>query len=83
MNCLGLKMNNRIKELIAQATHALEYDDDDGFAGEFHKELFAEMIIRECISALWEEECHVSDLAIAHFYRNKEKILQHFGVNDE
>ena len=82
-------MNSRIKELAKQAGFTEEDDGDlvvwDGMetAGcteELKK--FAELIVRECISALWEEDCYVSDLAIAHFNRNKEKICQHFGVEE-
>ena len=69
-------MSEKIKELVEQATTI-----HHGVIVDFDKEKFAELIVRECISALWEEDCYVSDLAIAHFNRNKEKICQHFGVD--
>ena len=42
-------MNERIKELIAQATKRYEPDWNDAPAYEdFNKEKFAELIVREC-----------------------------------
>ena len=50
-------MNERIRELIKQATHV---EEPDGlFLREvFDKEKFAELIVRECIEIAREEEGH-------------------------
>ena len=45
-------------------------------------EKFAELIVRECIDALWTEECHTSDLAVEDYNRNCRKIKQHFGIGE-
>ena len=39
---------------------------------------FAELIVQECIDALWTEECHTSDLAVEDYNRNCRKIKEHF-----
>lgn len=41
---------------------------------------FAELLIQECINAMWTDECHVSDLAVEEFNRNSTKIKRHFGI---
>ena len=41
-------------------------------------EKFAELIVQECIDALWTEECHTSDLAVEDYNRNCRKIKEHF-----
>ena len=45
-------------------------------------EKFAELIVQECIDALWTEECHTSDLAVEDYNRNCRKIKEHFGEGD-
>ena len=45
-------------------------------------EKFAELIVRECIDALWTEECHVSDLAVEDYNRKSKKIKEHFGIGE-
>jgi len=74
-------MNERIKELAEQA---------GVFAGDFagaglysihNKEevqKFAELIVAECIWALWTEECRTSDLASEEYTRGSNKINDHF-----
>lgn len=53
-------MNERIKELIEQAT-TIEYGVDNGFDRvTFDKEKFAELIVEECIFAI-DEQCSNSD----------------------
>lgn len=64
-------MNERIKELLEQATEVYDY----WYRGESvcmvdHK-MFAELIVRECISALDE-----ADGSVHH----RECLLEHFGV---
>lgn len=75
-------MNDQIKTLWKQAgghynsgnQHTWpEYTIDD-------PEKFAELIVRECIWALWTEECRTSDLASEEYTRGSNKIKEHFGV---
>ena len=44
---------------------------------------FAELIVRECIWALWTEECRTSDLASEEYTRGSNKIKEHFGVEEQ
>ena len=75
-------MNDLIKTLWKQAgghynsgnQHTWpEYTIDD-------PEKFAELIVKECIWALWTEECRTSDLASEECLRGSNKIREHFGV---
>ena len=75
-------MNERIKTFWKQAgghynsgnQHTWpEYTIDD-------PEKFALLIVRECIWALWTEECRTSDLASEEYTRGSNKIKQHLGV---
>jgi hypothetical protein len=79
-------MNKRIKELIKQAT-TIRYSGP-GEIEEFDKELFAELLVRECIEGFEER--------ISTRYQGSEKdnniaygmeivvehIKQHFGVEE-
>ena len=74
-------MNEKIKQLAEQAGAVV--------CGTFGKpmnidelEKFAELIVQECILALWTEECRTSDLAILDHNRNVKKIKEHFGVEE-
>ena len=51
-------MNERIQQLIAQATHVVEPDDPDYRHEIFNKELFAQLIIEECAKFLDEKSDH-------------------------
>ena len=66
-------MNKRIKQLMIQA----DYPAPE-LASRAHR--LAELIVQECIDALWTEECYISDLAVEDYNRNCRKIKQHFGV---
>ena len=68
-------MNERIKELWEQAVH-------DGGLNTSVIDVFAELIVKECISALWTEECRTSDLASEEHTRGSNKIKEHFGVEE-
>jgi hypothetical protein len=74
-------MNERFKELALQAgavftdVHAVSLLDDE-------IEKFAELIVKECIWALWTEECRTSDLASEEYTRGSKKIKRHFGVEE-
>jgi hypothetical protein len=91
-------MNERIKELIAQATKRYEPDWNGAPAYEdFDKEKFAELIVRECIGILETEielvkgykstACNDFDVRwhegkIEHFAKLVEKSKKHFGVEE-
>jgi len=76
-------MNERIKELAEQA-QKVAYYTDGGYTPimTLDQEKFAELIVRECISALWTEECRTSDLASEEYTRGSNKIKKHFGVEE-
>ena len=67
------RMNERIRQLAEQVygTQATEQEIK-----------FAELIVKECIWALWTEECRTSDLASEEYTRGSNKIKQHFGVEE-
>jgi hypothetical protein len=74
-------MNDLIKELAIEAGMIVGEANGFDMAAIMPKESkFAELIVRECICALWTEECHNSDLALEEFERNSAKIKEHFGV---
>ena len=76
-------MNERIKELINEATSFKEGLIEGKHGIEvFDNEKFAELIVRECIWALWTEECRTSDLASEEYTRGSKKIKEHFGVEE-
>jgi hypothetical protein len=57
-------MNERIKELIEQAT-TIDYGVDNGFDRvNFDKEKFAELILLECTQVLFNESERLYDLSI-------------------
>lgn len=49
-------MNERIRELMAQATKVVEPNDPDYRHEIFDKEKFAELIVRECIAQVRRDE---------------------------
>ena len=68
-------MNERIKELIKQATTIEEHKWGVSY-DKFDKEKFAELIVRECakqVDNYWDE--------FENGYADK-KILEHFGVEE-
>ena len=79
-------MNERIKELIKQAT-TIEYGADRGFDRvTFDKEKFAELIVRECSNAVLNMPCYYNDyrsqLEEAVIYDCGRTVLEHFGVKE-
>ena len=80
------KINERIQQLKEQARDFyLLQEDLDCSTKQLHELVdakFAELIIRECIWALWTEECRTSDLASEEYTRGSNKIKQHFGVEE-
>ena len=83
-------MNEQIKLLAEQAKkYALDAmikitDKEQALKvySETYDTQFAELIVQECILALWTEECRTSDLAILDHNRNVKKIKEHFGVEE-
>ena len=75
-------MNDRIQALWEQAGG--HYDGGNQHTWPQYTidnpEKFAELIVRECIWALWTEECRTSDLASEEYTRGSNKIKEHFGV---
>jgi len=68
-------MNERIKEIIEQAT-TIEYGVDNGFDRvTFDKEKFAQLIVRRC--------AQVGERYADGNYEVFNQILDHFGLEDE
>lgn len=69
-------MNERIKELIAQASSWVEVDCDHGTDSEYQldAEKFAELIVRECIKLNGKE------LAMPGHSRMVDVYCEHFGI---
>jgi hypothetical protein len=70
-------MNERIKELIAQATKRYEPDWNGAPAyDDFNKQKFAQLIVRECV------ELNRQELSFSAFARMLDKYEDHFGVEE-
>jgi hypothetical protein len=67
-------MNERIKDLMKKAGT----DTSGKWMGVEHAEKLVEIVVQECIWALWTEECRVSDLAAEEYTRGSNKINNHF-----
>ena len=76
-------MNERIKELVKQAT-TIEYGVDNGFARvTFDKEKFTELIVGhavECVRDVLRDEN--SDLTYAAAAQVQNRIKEFFGVEE-
>jgi hypothetical protein len=78
-------MSNKIKELAGQSLDKvvpytwtnLNYDELWAL-----QEYFGKLIVKECVNALWTEDCHVSDLAIIDFNEKKRKIYERMGITE-
>ena len=73
-------MNERIKELIKQATNP-DYDSDDGPMNELNVEKFAELIVRECTS-LFDGTKEMKTVGMLTHNQVVEQIKKHFGVEE-
>jgi hypothetical protein len=77
-------MNERIKELIEQAT-TIEYGVDNGFDRvTFDKEKFAELIVKECMD-IARNVGNISepdDWAKDRCYEIEQRIQDRFGVEE-
>lgn len=74
-------MNERIRELMAQATKVVEPNDPDYRHEIFDKEKFAELIIRECIQVAANQR-NPSNLNYKPSERFVEDLKLHFGVEE-
>ena len=76
-------MNERIKELIAQATKRYEPDWNGAPAYEdFDKEKFAELIIVECatlVDAAFDIDEHSGEVVS---YADGGQLKEHFGIEE-
>ena len=78
-------MNERIRELIEQATTKQDFypagcNGYPDYRYEFDKEKFAELIVRECAKFL--DENSGSDCTNNVWYPEPEELLKHFGVKE-
>ena len=82
-------MNGRLAALAEQAGYFIKFErtgdnvtlvhtKEPGTDGDLA--LFGELVVKECVKALWTEDCHVSDLAIIDFNEKKRKIYERMGV---
>ena len=77
-------MNERIRELVKQATTIEEHKWGVSY-DNFNKEKFAESIVRECADTAYQSlyEDRVFDDVPANIRRNvMDAIKQHFGVEE-
>ena len=73
-------MNKLLNELSQKAE---DYADDTDLPWlTTYTEKLTELIVKECVTALWTDECVYSDLALEEFEKNSAKIEQHFGVEE-
>ena len=83
---LGINMNTeKLDVLVSQAgfdVERLRAPHPGGFPREdmLALESLVELVVKECVWALWTEECRTSDLASEEYTRGSNKINNHFGV---
>ena len=79
-----MKTNDRIKELIKQATTRIDPAAHDGICWDFDKEKFAELIVRECMD-IARDVANISepdDFALDRCYEIEQRIQARFGVEE-
>ena len=74
-------MNERIKELIKQATTIEEHKWGVSY-DNFDKEKFAELIVRECVQVCADRGTHHDGLYSAWADDCSKRIGKHFGVEE-
>ena len=74
-------MNERIKELIKQATTIEEHKWGVSY-DNFDKEKFAELIVRECVQVCADRGAHHDGLYSAWADDCSKRIGKHFGVGE-
>jgi hypothetical protein len=79
-------MNQRIQALVAQASYKIiETNEAPIITQEFDKELFAQLIVRECATAIVNNSKNfpASDLTwIAAMEESARVVKEHFGVEE-
>jgi hypothetical protein len=71
-------MNERIKQLADEAGFMDSWFSESGDDCERELKKFAELIVRECIHALWTEECRINAMTQADYERSGNRIHKHF-----
>ena len=76
-------MNNRIKELVKQAT---EYNEQT-LTGWLNPEKFAELIVRECMSCaqfvgITNDRIGLGPMPIRYTSMVNDQIKKHFGIEE-
>ncbi len=69
-------MNERIQELV-EKSYIYDRQNDSSF---FNKELFAELIVRECAKVILETPVKYTEIDIMHIIRDN--VKEHFGVEE-
>ncbi len=69
-------MNERIRELV-EKSYIYDRQNDSSF---FNKELFAELIVRECAKVILETPVKYTEIDIMHIIRDN--VKEHFGVEE-
>lgn len=86
-------MNERIKELLEQATMDTLYETQNAVdlldnpvtkqQRQLQLEKFAELIVRECArSVTWYTKSELAGVNRGQVFRANETVLQHFGVEE-
>jgi len=70
-------MNERIQQLADEAGF-MEWFSESGDDCERELKKFAELIVQECIHALWTEECRINAMTQADYERSGNRIHKHF-----
>ena len=76
-------MNERIKELYEKSLDRVNRTDYNGnpvLAIHQNPTKFAELIVKECSNIAWQYTPDTEDLEYSHLI--KDKILEHFGVEE-
>ncbi len=69
-------MNPRIRELV-EKSYIYDRQNDSSF---FNKELFAELIVRECAKVILETPVKYTEIDIMHIIRDN--VKEHFEVEE-
>ena len=71
-------MNPRIKELAEQALFESDFDDEQNI--KITMDIFAELVIRECLEQVRDEVQYEYDWKLADAV--SERVKKHFGVEE-
>jgi hypothetical protein len=78
-------MNSQIEKLALECGAWHQVYESKRFMHDhnFDIEKFAELIVQECIHALWTEECRINAMTQADYERSGNRIHKHFyGVEE-